>query len=87
MSRTSLTPEQRTLRARATAYDKLTPLSALGAVGMISVAGWWPVIALGAMVVTGNVIIVCWSLRGTKPKDRPAIIAALAELFRWWRLR
>jgi hypothetical protein len=50
----------------------------------LNLAEWWPVITV---VVTGKVIIVCWSLRGTKPEDRPAIITALAELFRWWRLR
>jgi hypothetical protein len=54
---------------------------------MVNLAEWWPVIALSAVVVTGKVIIVCWSLRSTEPKDRPAIITALAEMFRWWRLR
>jgi hypothetical protein len=48
--------------------------------------GWWS-LAAATVVVTGSVIIVCWSLRGTKPEDRPEIIRALAELFRWWRLR
>jgi hypothetical protein len=56
---------------------------------MMNIAEWSPVIALGAVVVTavGRIIIICWSLRGTKPEDRPAIITALAEMFRWWRFR
>lgn len=56
---------------------------------MVNIAEWWPAVAVGAVVVTavGRIIIVCWSLRGTKPEDRPEIIRALAELFRWWRLR
>jgi hypothetical protein len=58
-------------------------------VAVLNVAEWWPAITVGAVVVTaaGRVVIVCWSLRGTQPEDRPEIIRALAEMFRWWRLR
>jgi hypothetical protein len=49
-------------------------------------AGWLP-LATVTVVVAGSVFIICWSLRGTKPEERPEIIRALAELFRWWRLR
>ena len=31
------------------------------------------------------IIIVMIALRGADPKDRPNIIKAVAELFRWWR--
>ncbi|GIJ75992.1 hypothetical protein SAMN05443287_106200 [Micromonospora phaseoli] len=40
--------------------------------------------ALG-VPVAGIVLIIAIALRGTDPKDRPAIIKAVAELFRWRR--
>jgi hypothetical protein len=54
---------------------------------MINLAQWCPVIALGAMVVTGNVIVAWLAIRKTDPKDVPKTVTALAELFRWWRHR
>jgi hypothetical protein len=56
---------------------------------MLNLAEWWPVVTVSVVVVTGvvKVTIVCWSLRDTKPEDRAEIIRALAEMFRWWRLR
>lgn len=53
----------------------------------MNIAEWWPVITASALVVIGKVIIVWLALRKTDPADRPAIITALAELFRWWRPR
>ena len=46
-------------------------------------------IAIGIPVL-GKIVIVLWSLRGTKPADRPAIIEAIACLFpiaSWQRTR
>ncbi|MGC4773057.1 hypothetical protein ACLQ25_29295 [Micromonospora sp. DT44] len=40
------------------------------------------VAAAVAVPVTGKIIITALALRGTDPKDRPAIIKAVAELFR-----
>lgn len=40
--------------------------------------------ALG-VPVAGMVLITAIALRGTEPKDRPGIIKAIAELFRWRR--
>jgi hypothetical protein len=42
---------------------------------------------VGVVAVVGRIIIVWLALRETKPEDRPTIITALAELFRWWRAR
>jgi hypothetical protein len=42
---------------------------------------------VGVVTVVGRITIVWLALRETKPEDRPTIITALAELFRWWRLR
>jgi hypothetical protein len=56
---------------------------------MLKIAEWWPVITVSAVDVTDGVkiIILRLALRDTKPEARPAIITALAEMFRWWRLR
>ncbi|MEU2661208.1 hypothetical protein [Micromonospora sp. NPDC007220] len=35
--------------------------------------------------VAGKIVITALALRGTDPKDRPGIIKAVAELFRWRR--
>jgi hypothetical protein len=61
----------------------------LGVVDMVSIVAWWPAITLGALAVTAvvKIVVLRMALRDTKPEDRPAIITALAELFRWWRLR
>jgi hypothetical protein len=45
---------------------------------LIAVAG------IGVPVV-GKIIITAIALRGSDPKDRPNIIKAVAELFRWRR--
>jgi hypothetical protein len=50
-----------------------------------TIAGLWALTALVAAI--GKVIIVWLALRDTKPDARPKIIAALADLFRWWRLK
>lgn len=55
-------------------------------VGMMNLAQWWPIIALGAVVVTGKVIVAWLAIRKTDTKDVPKTVTALAELFRWWRL-
>ncbi|MFK3983121.1 hypothetical protein ACI2K4_22430 [Micromonospora sp. NPDC050397] len=42
--------------------------------------------ALGVIFpVLGKIIIAALALRGADPKDRPSIIKAIAELFRWRR--
>lgn len=42
--------------------------------------------ALAVMVpIAGKIIITAIALRGADPKDRPNIIKAVAELFRWRR--
>lgn len=45
----------------------------------------WVVLAAIALPVLAKITIVCVALRGAEPADRPRIISALAELFRWWR--
>ncbi|KOX14984.1 hypothetical protein ADK66_03005 [Micromonospora sp. NRRL B-16802] len=48
-------------------------------------AGPWVVAAAIGVPVAGKIIITALALRGTDPKDRPGIIKAVAELFRWRR--
>ncbi|MBM0258955.1 hypothetical protein [Micromonospora sp. 4G55] len=48
-------------------------------------AGPLTVAAAVAVPVAGKIIITALALRGTDPKDRPGIIKAVAELFRWRR--
>ncbi|MGX4657331.1 hypothetical protein ACWCHM_26955 [Micromonospora sp. SCSIO 07396] len=48
-------------------------------------AGPWVAAAAVAVTVAGKIIITALALRGTEPKDRPGIIKAVAELFRWRR--
>jgi hypothetical protein len=45
---------------------------------------WAIALALG-VPVAGKIIITAVALRGADPKDRPGIIKAVAELFRWRR--
>lgn len=45
---------------------------------------WTVAVALG-ITALAKIIIVCVALHGAPPKDRPNIISALAEMFRWWR--
>jgi hypothetical protein len=51
-------------------------------------AGLWAAVIVGVIAVV-VIVLVCWSLRGTQPADRPEIIRALAvllrELFSGWR--
>ncbi|MFD6265523.1 hypothetical protein ACFWFK_30870 [Micromonospora chalcea] len=47
--------------------------------------GPWVAAAAVAVPVAGKIIITVVALRGTDPKDRPTIIKAVAELFRWRR--
>lgn len=44
----------------------------------------WAGVALIGLLVAGRIIVVCVALRGAEPKDRPHIIKAVAELFRWF---
>ncbi|MFF5181764.1 hypothetical protein ACFY2Q_27360 [Micromonospora sp. NPDC000316] len=48
-------------------------------------AGPWVVTAALGVPVVGKIIVTALALRGTHPKDRPGIIKAVAELFRWRR--
>jgi hypothetical protein len=50
---------------------------------------WWYVVLVVGIPVLGKVIIVVWSLRETKPRDRPQILRAVAHLFpiASWSLR
>jgi hypothetical protein len=34
--------------------------------------------------MVGKIIMLMWATRGAEPKDRPAIIKALAKMTRWW---
>ena len=43
----------------------------------------WIAAAVVGVPVAGKIIVVALALRGTDPKDRPNIIKAVAELFRW----
>jgi hypothetical protein len=47
--------------------------------------GPWAIALAVGVPVAGKVIITAVALRGADPKDRPAIIRAVAELFRWRR--
>lgn len=47
---------------------------------------WLPVamlVGVPLVVVLGVVVALAITLRGTAPADRPEIVRALAELFRW----
>lgn len=48
-------------------------------------AGPWVVAAVIGVPVAGKLIALALATRGTEPKDRPGIIKAVAELFRWRR--
>jgi hypothetical protein len=59
-------------------------------VGIASIGPWWGVAIVVGLPVAGKVVITIWSLRGTKPADRPRIIQAVADLFpitAWSRTR
>jgi hypothetical protein len=45
---------------------------------------WALALAIG-VPVAGKIIITAVALRGSEPEDRPNIIKAVAELFRWRR--
>jgi hypothetical protein len=45
----------------------------------------WCFAAAVGVPVAGKVIVVLMLARDADPKDRPGIIKAVAELFRWWR--
>lgn len=45
----------------------------------------WVIILVICLPVLARVVIVTVALRGAQPADRPKIITALAEMFRWWR--
>jgi hypothetical protein len=41
-----------------------------------------PAATVGLVAVVGRVIIAVYALRGTEPKDRPAIIRALGRMYK-----
>ena len=43
----------------------------------------WAVAVLVGVPVVGKLIALGIALRGADPKERPSIIKAVAELFRW----
>jgi hypothetical protein len=45
--------------------------------------GPWVVALVVGIPMAGKIIITALALRGSEPKDRPNIIKAVAELFRW----
>ena len=45
----------------------------------------WAIAVLIGVPVAGKILITAVALRGSEPKDRPNIIKAVAELFRWGR--
>ncbi|MFG1917316.1 hypothetical protein [Micromonospora sp. NPDC048898] len=45
----------------------------------------WMAAAIVGVPVAGKIVITAVALRGAGPKDRPGIIKAVAELFRWRR--
>ncbi|MFJ6198858.1 hypothetical protein [Micromonospora sp. NPDC092111] len=47
--------------------------------------GPWVVVAVIGVLVAGKLIALALATRGAEPKDRPGIIKAVAELFRWRR--
>jgi hypothetical protein len=47
--------------------------------------GPWAIALVIGMPIVGKIIITAVALRGSEPKDRPNIIKAVAELFRWRR--
>lgn len=47
--------------------------------------GPWALALAVGVPVAGKIIITAVALRGAEPKDRPSIIKAVAELFRWRR--
>lgn len=46
---------------------------------------WTVVLAVIAPIAVAKVVVSIWVTRGADPKDRVAILKAVAELFRWWR--
>lgn len=48
-------------------------------------ASSWVAAAIVGVPVAGKIIITAMALRGADPRDRPAIIRAVAELYRWRR--
>ena len=48
--------------------------------GLPSVNPWAVVLVIGVPAVA-KIVIVMWSLRGTKPAERPKILTAVADLF------
>ena len=47
--------------------------------------GPWAVAIVVGVPVAGKIIITALALRGSEPRDRPNILKAVAELFRWRR--
>lgn len=47
--------------------------------------GPWAIALAVGVPVAGKIIALVVALRGADPKDRPGIIKAVAELFRWRR--
>ncbi|MGX4652429.1 hypothetical protein ACWCHM_01900 [Micromonospora sp. SCSIO 07396] len=48
-------------------------------------AGPWVIAVIISVLVAGKLIALALATRGAEPKDRPGIIKAVAELFRWRR--
>ena len=51
--------------------------------GLMQSADVWVVALIVGVSAITKIIIVCLALRGTSPAERPKIISALAEMFRW----
>jgi hypothetical protein len=47
--------------------------------------GPWAVAVAVGIPVLGKIIVTALALWGSEPKDRPNILKAVAELFRWRR--
>jgi hypothetical protein len=43
----------------------------------------WILLTAIAIPTIGKVVITCVALRGARPGDRPTIISAVADLYRW----
>jgi Kef-type K+ transport system membrane component KefB len=47
--------------------------------------GLWAIALVVVVPVAGKIIVTAIAVRGAKPTEKPAIIRAVAELFRWRR--
>jgi len=55
----------------------------MGSIELWQLADAWILLTAIATPTIGKVVITCVALRGARPDDRPTIILAVADLYRW----